>query len=124
MAQYVRLAADLGAGRLLEQPGVVAARYRHGLPPAGPMLTVASPPANHHHFKSPLTVAGTVTPGSRLAVTIFTVGARKDLHPAVDSAGRFSFSLDLAMGENDIIILATDAHGHVSVVRRTASPLL
>jgi glucoamylase len=124
MAQYVRLAADLGAGRLLEQPGVVAAHFKNGIPPAGPGIEITSPPADRHHFKSPLTVSGRVAPGSRLSVIVFTNFTRNNLQPAVGSDGRFSFALKLELGDNNIVFLASDAHGRATVARRTVAPLL
>lgn len=118
MAQYVRLAADLGAGRLLEQPSVVADRYRGGLPPGGPPLDVTVPAANCHHFTSPLLVRGRATPGAGVLIAVYSFNKQQDLIARVRGDGSFSAMVTLDIGENDLVVVATDTHGRGTVVGR------
>jgi glucoamylase len=62
-AGFVRLAQDLGAGRLLEQPRVVRARYvDHAVPAAAPLSATATQTATG------VTVSGTTAPGASVVV--------------------------------------------------------
>ena len=121
MAQYVRLAADLGAGRILERPAAVAARYLSHPLPAGPALTVSAPPPNHHHFTSPLLVRGHAQPGARVLIALYTVDSQRLFSVPLSSNGDFARALPLGLSENVIVVLAVDARGNSSVERRTVT---
>jgi glucan 1,4-alpha-glucosidase len=71
-AQFVRLAHDIEAGTLTDQPSVVRDRYVTHKPPAAAPLTVSAVPAG-----AGLTVTGTAAPGAAvvLAATLSPAGA-------------------------------------------------
>ena len=71
-AGFVRLARDLDAGTVLEQPAVVRERYlAHGVPPAAPLSTTASAAG------PTIAVTGTTVPGATvvIAATLSPAGA-------------------------------------------------
>ena len=61
MAQYVRLAQGIGAGKVVETPSVVADRYARQAPPAAPQLSVTSPADLSTATSRTITVSGTTT---------------------------------------------------------------
>ena len=79
-SQYARLALALGAGRDLETPQVVTARYvTHGMPGTLP-LTISSPTNGSNVTGSTVTVSGTTTARARVDVEAAppTGGTRAD----------------------------------------------
>lgn len=122
MAQYVRLAEDVAAGRVLEQPSVVARRYLAGLPPSGPALALTAPPADRSHFTSPLKVQGRTAPGSHVLLADLTAdGTRTVTALPVSVDGRFSASVRLGVADNELVVVAIDRSGHTSIVERTVT---
>ena len=72
-AAYIRLARDISAGSLLDQPSIVRGRYvTHGAPGASPLTVSASPPSG-----SSVVVSGAAAPGATvvLAATLSSAGA-------------------------------------------------
>jgi len=76
-AQFVRLAADIGAGQIIEQPSVVRQRYVDHAPPARAPLTVTGPASGATVTTPAITVTGTTAPGATvdIAATLSPAGA-------------------------------------------------
>ncbi len=124
-AQLLRLISDMAAGRLLEQPSVVAARYLPG-PPATAPLTVTAPlpvsggnvPANLTRPSvtvdaASVTVTGTTAAGATVDVAV-TGTAPGAAAPATtittvtaDSSGAFSTPVSLQPGTDSVEVAAT-----------------
>jgi glucoamylase len=124
-AQLLRLVSDQAAGRLLDQPSIVAARYLPGAPAAA-ALQVTAPlavdggnvPANLTRPSvtvnaASVTVRGTAAPGATVDVAV-TGSAPGAAGPATtvttvtaDSAGAFSAPVSMAPGSNAVEVAAT-----------------
>lgn len=115
MAQYVRLAHSIDAGRPIETPALVAGRYAGGALPAGPALTVTSPMDDTTTDQSPVTVSGT-TDAAKLYVNVAGQTSQVTLNN-----GSFSTSVALSLGRNTITVVAVGADGGTSVVQRTVT---
>ena len=125
-AQLLRLVADMQAGRLVEQPSIVAARYLPGGGPATAPLSVTAPltvtggnvPANETRPSvtvdaASVPVSGTTAPGATVDVVV-TATAQGASAPATsittltaDSSGAFSGSLTLQPGTNSVEVAST-----------------
>src|SRR5262245_30718852 len=105
-AQAVRLTLALGAGRPLEQPDVVRARYVDAAPPGRAPLTVTEPAAGSEVTETTTTVRGTTAP--RAAVTVsasnLDTGATSVVAAAADAAGAFEVQVSL---DNGVTALTT-----------------
>ena len=133
-AQLLRLISDRAAGRLLEQPSIVAGRYlpgagRTGAPAAAP-LSVTAPltvsggnvPANLARPSvtvnaASVTVTGSTAPGAAVQVAA-TGTAPGAAAPATtitaataDSSGAFSVPVSLQPGTDSVEVAATTAAG-------------
>ncbi|HEX2773143.1 MAG TPA: glucan 1,4-alpha-glucosidase [Micromonosporaceae bacterium] len=115
MAQYVRLAHSIDAGRPVETPALVAARYAGGAIPAGPALAVTSPAEGTTTNQGTITVSGTTD-----AVRVYVNVAGQTSQVAVTD-GSFSASVPLSLGRNTITVVAVGANGGTSVVQRTVT---
>ena len=115
MAQYVRLAHSIDAGRPVETPALVAGRYASGSLPAGPALTVTAPADGTSTDQATITVAGTTN-----AVRLFVNAGGVTSAVAVDG-GSFSTAVPLSLGRNTITVVAVGADGGTSVVQRTVT---
>jgi glucan 1,4-alpha-glucosidase len=115
MAQYVRLAHSIDAGRPVETPALVAARYAGGALPAGPALAVTSPPDGTTTDQGTATVSGTTD-----AVRIY-VNAAGQTSPVAAVNGTFSTTVPLSLGRNTITVVAVGVDGGTSVVQRTVT---
>jgi glucoamylase len=124
-AQLLRLISDMAAGRLLEQPSIVADRYLSG-PPATAPLTVTAPlqvsggnvPANLTRPSvtvdaASVTVTGTTAPGATVDVAV-TGTAPGAAAPATsittvtaDSSGAFSTPVALQPGTDSVEVVAS-----------------
>ena len=124
-AQLLRLISDQAAGRLLEQPSIVAARYLPA-PPATAPLTVTGPlqvsggnvPANLTRPSvtvdaGSVTVTGNTAPGATVDVAV-TGSAPGAAAPATsvttvkaDSSGAFSAPVTLQPGTDSVEVAAT-----------------
>src|SRR3954447_17287692 len=115
MAQYVRLARAIAAGRPVETPAVVSDRYATGATRAVPDLAITSP-ANGSLAGSPtVTVTGTTNAAN------VTVGNGDTVISVTPSGGTFSVPVALQRGRNQITVVAQGADGgtnmrHVTVV--------
>ena len=128
-AQLLRLISDRAAGRLLEQPSIVADRYARGAPAAAP-LAVTSPlavsggnvPANLARPSvtvnaASVTVTGSTAPGAAVQVAA-TGTAPGAAAPATtiaavtaDSSGAFSVPVTLQPGTDSVEVTATTGSG-------------
>ncbi len=119
-ASFVRLAADLTAGRVVEKPAVTVDRYvRHtqGTTP----LTVTSP-ADQSATTGTITVAGTAAPGATIDIAdVATDQDTATTHTTTTAGadGSFSVVLTAAAGTNVLVITSTAADGGTAQVVRT-----
>ncbi len=114
MAQFVRLARSIDAGGPVEQPTLVADRYAHGAPPAGPRLDLTSPADGTHTTSGTVTVSGTTT-GAKGYVS--SAGATTEL--TLGSDGSFSADVPLVLGRNTVTVAVQGADGGTTLVQRT-----
>jgi glucoamylase len=108
-AQYARLSLALGAGRNLETPGIVTARYVAGGMPASLPLSVSSPTDGSSINTSTVTVTGTTAPGARVdaEAAAATGGAAATASTTADSSGNWSLVLPVSFGTTKITLSAT-----------------
>jgi hypothetical protein len=106
MAQFVRLAHGIDAGKPVERPAVVASRYARGVPPRGPKLRVAKPrPAR----------------GARLVVTGTTTAARVTATSTLGRVavtprrGRFTLTVRIPEGPSVVSVVAVSRFGGTAV---------
>ena len=120
-ASFVRLSADIGAGRVLDQPANTTARYithQQGTT----SLTVTAPANESSISGSPVTVTGTTMAGNSVSVsatntdTGFTT-ATAETTAAAD--GSFSVSVAVTPGTSVITVVATAANGGTEHTTRT-----
>jgi len=105
-AQAVRLTLALGAGRPLEQPDIVRARYVDAAPPGRAPLTVTEPAAGSEVTETTTTVRGTTAPGAAVTVSASNLdtGATSVVAAAADAAGAFEVQVSL---DNGVTALTT-----------------
>ncbi len=115
MAQFVRLAASIDAGRPVERPGVVSRRYA-GERPAGPSLVLTSPVSDTTTPADSVEVAGT-TDGVAAYVS---TGDRTRRLP-LDADGRFSAQVPLRLGRTTVTVAVVGADGGTTVQQRTVT---
>ena len=124
-AQLLRLIADMAAGRLVEQPSVVASRYAGGGPAAAPLSVTAPLSVSGGNVPMNLTrpsvtvnaasvpVSGTTAPGATVdvAVTGTAPGAASPTTSitavTADSTGAFSAQLSLQPGTDSVEVAST-----------------
>jgi glucoamylase len=108
-ASYARLALDLSAGRILEQPAIVTNRYvRHGMPGSLP-ITVTSPASGTRVTSTSVTVTGTTTPGATVVAEASppTGGAVPIASTTADSSGNWSLPVPVGFATTTITVSAT-----------------
>jgi hypothetical protein len=123
-AQYVRLSADLRAGRITERPVDTVDRYlRHTQ--RGITVTLTAP-ADRSVVGATTTVAGTTTPGATVDVlTVSTDGdaagttARATGRAGAD--GRFSIPVSVPRGTVVVTVTATAPNGATGFAQRTVA---
>ena len=113
MAQFVRLAQSIDAGKPVETPQVVAARYAAPRP-AAPALDVTAPADGEQTDAATVDVTGTTSAPS-VAVN---VGGTTTSVP-VDASGHFTAIVALARGRNVVTVAALGSDGGTALVRRT-----
>ena len=118
-ASFVRLAADLAAGRNVVLPEVTTLALRRAR--AGQTtLTVTSPADNSSVSGSPVTVSGTTAPGNKVYVSATNTDANSATTVAsTTAAADGSFSVDVAVtgGTSVLNVVAVSA----TAARRTRS---
>jgi glucoamylase len=118
---YVRLAADLGAGRLLDQPRNTVQRYidhRQGQT----QLSVISPTDDSAVSSSPVTITGTAAPGDTVDVLALNTDNNTSATSATGTAapdGSFSIPVTVTPGTTVLSIAATSQGGATAHVNRT-----
>ena len=117
-ASQVRLTADLGANRSLEQPREVRQRYVSHTQGTTP-LTVTSP-ADNSAATNPIVVTGTSAPGATIDVAAVAVDQDSaTTHRSVTSTGAFSLTIAPAAGTDVLVITSTAPGGGTAQVVRT-----
>jgi glucoamylase len=105
-AQAVRLTLSIPAGRPLEQPGIVRARYVDAAPPAVAPLTVSAPANGSEATGTSTTVSGTTTPGGNVVVLASNLdtGQAAAFTATADSTGAFDVAVTI---DNGVTTLTT-----------------
>ena len=105
-AQAVRLTLSIGAGRPLEQPGIVRARYVDAAPPAAAPLTVTGPADRSEATGTSTTVTGATVPGAAVVVAAgnLDTGVTAVLTATADAGGAFAVPVTL---DNGVTALTT-----------------
>ncbi len=120
-ASFVRLFADIGAGRLVDRPRSTFRRYVAHTQGTTP-LTVTSPADLSAVTASPVTVTGTTAPGNAVYVTATNTDANSATTGAsttADSTGAFSLSVTVTGGTTVLNVVAVSAGGGTAHVKRT-----
>jgi carbohydrate-binding DOMON domain-containing protein len=118
---YVRLAADLGAGRLLDQPQNTAGRYVKRTQ-GQTSLTVTSPADESAVSSSPVTVTGSATPGDTvdvLAVNTDHNSSATSVTTVAGQDGSFSVGVPITPGTTVLSVAATSPSEATAHVNRT-----
>jgi glucoamylase len=118
-AQYARLALDISAGRNLETPSIVTARYvTNGMPGSLP-LTITSPANGARVDTATVTVSGTTAPLASVNAEGVgsTGGAAATASTTADASGNFSLKLPTGFGATTITVTATagDSTGYAQI---------
>jgi glucoamylase len=109
-AQQLRLIIDLGTGRLVDQPQLVADRYVRHAPPAALAVTLTAPTPNSTIAGDSTTVTGTTAPHARVSIAVDhtdVAGANSTAAVTADAAGAFSVAVPVGFGTNVITAAAT-----------------
>ncbi len=120
-ASFVRLFADIGAGRLLDRPRSTFQRYVAHTQGTTP-LTVTSPADLSAVSGSPVTVTGTTAPGNAVYVTATNTDANSattSSSTTADPTGAFSLSVAVTGGTTVLNVVAVSASGGTAHVKRT-----
>ncbi len=120
-ASFVRLTADLAAGRNVVLPTVTSSRYV-ARTQGTTALTVTSPADNSSVSASPVTVTGTTAPGNQVYVSATNTDANSATTLAsTTAAGNGSFSVDVAItgGTSVLNVVAVSASGGTAHATRT-----
>ena len=105
MAQYVRLARGIDAGRPVETPAVVAQRYASGADRSVPALELTAPADGSVADEPQVTVRGT-TDADEVAV-----GVGQAVETVTPQDGAFEVTVPLERGGNKITVVAQAADG-------------
>jgi len=119
-ASFVRLSADLRAGRLTDKPADTTARYLNRTQ-AGTTVTLTAP-ANNTVVTGPVTITGTTAPGATVdldAVNIDIDGAAVRATTTAGPTGAFSATLTVPPGTATVTVLATTAAGATGLAQVT-----
>ena len=120
-ASFVRLFADIGAGRLLDRPESTFQRYVAHTQGTTP-LTVTSPADLSLVTASPVTVTGTTAPGNAVHVTATNTDANfasSSASTTADATGAFSVAVAVTGGTTVLNVVAVSASGGTAHVKRT-----
>lgn len=120
-ASFVRLSADIGAGRAVDQPTNTTARYvthQQGTT----TLSVTAPTNESAISGSPVTVTGTTGAGNTVSVAATNTDTGFTTATAEGTAapdGSFSISVTATPGTTVITVVATAANGGTAYASRT-----
>ena len=120
-ASFVRLTADLAAGRNIVLPTVTSSRYVTRTQ-GTTALTVTSPADGSSVAGSPVTVSGITAPGNRVYVSATNIDVNAPTATASTMAaadGSFSLDVPVAGGTNVLNIVAVSASGGTAHAKRT-----
>ena len=120
-ASFVRLFADIGAGRLGDRPQSTFQRYVAHTQGTTP-LTVTSPADLTAVNGSPVTVAGTTAPGNTVYVTATNTDANSlttNASTTADAGGSFSLAVVVTGGTSVLNVVAVSASGGTAHVKRS-----
>jgi glucan 1,4-alpha-glucosidase len=120
-ASFVRLFADIGAGRLVDRPQSTYRRYVAHTQGTTP-LTVTSPADQSAVSASPVTITGTTAPGNAVYVTATNTDANSATTSAsttADAAGAFSVAVAVTGGTTVLNVVAVSASGGTAHVKRS-----
>ena len=118
---FVRLAADLRAHRLVDQPANTVERYITNTQ-GQTTLTVTAPVDNTAVAGSPLTVSGTTEPGNQVDILVTNTDANMAASSASTVAaadGSFTVDLPITGGVSVVNVAATNAAGDTAHATRT-----
>ena len=118
---FVRLAADLRAHRLVDQPANTVARYIDNTQ-GQTALTVTTPADNTAVAGSPLTVSGTTEPGNQVDILVTNTDANMAASSASTIAaadGSFTVDLPITGGVQVVNVAATNVAGDTAHAVRT-----
>ncbi len=124
-SQYARLALGISAGRNLETPSIVSARYVAGGIPKALPLTISSPTDGSNVSGSSVTVTGTTSAGAHVDVEAApaTGGTAPIASVTADATGNWSVDVPVSFGTTKITATATDGadtgYAQVSVINVT-----
>jgi glucoamylase len=120
-AQQVRLTLSVGAGRPVEQPDVVRARYVDSGPPGALPLAITAPPDGSVAPGKTVTITGTTEPGARVVVASTPTDVIADTTTAVTTAGPTgAFSTTVTLGFLTNVLTVTAEKGRATgYARRT-----
>jgi glucan 1,4-alpha-glucosidase len=120
-AQYVRLAADISAGRVLEQPQVTVERYVRRTQRAT-VLRVDEPADVGTVERSPVRVSGAAEPGATVDVAVTNLDEPAPTTVATTVAGpdgAWTVLVPVSGGTNVLDVVATASDGATAHARRT-----
>jgi glucoamylase len=118
---FVRLAADLRAHRLLDQPANTVERYIDN-EQGQTTLTITAPEDNTAVSGSPVTVSGTSEAGNQVDVLVTNIDANFAASSASTVAaadGSFTVDVPITGGVQVITVTATNADGDTAQAKRT-----
>ena len=120
-ASFVRLFADIGAGRLVDRPQSTYRRYVVHAQATTP-LTVTSPADQSAVSASPVTVTGTTAPGNKVYVSATNTDANSATTSATttaDGAGAFNVAVPVTGGTTVLNVVAVSGSGGTAHVQRS-----
>ena len=120
-ASFVRLFADIGAGRLGDRPRSTYQRYVAHTQGTTP-LTVTSPADQSAVSASPVTVTGTTAPGNAVYVMATNTdnnSATTTASTTADASGAFSVPVAVTGGTTVLNVVAVSASGGTAHVERS-----
>ena len=118
---FVRLAADLRAHQLVDQPANTVERYIDNTQ-GQTTLTVTAPVDNTAVAGSPLTVSGTTEPGNQVDILVTNTDANMAASTASTVAaadGSFTVDVPITGGVQVVTVTATNAAGDTAHAKRT-----
>ncbi len=116
MAQFVRLARSIDAGRPVEQPRWVSERYTGDPLPAGPSVTLVSPEDGAQTSEGTVTVQGN-TDGE----TVYVTSGGDVVEVPVGPYGDFSTEVPVTVGANTVTVAVLGTDGGTSLVQRSVT---
>ncbi len=111
-AQQLRLITDLGAGRITDQPAIVANRYVRNAPPGALITTITTPTNGSTAPGSSITVSGNTAPNAAVSIGVVdtdVAGTSSTVSTTANGSGAYSASVPVGFGTNVITVAASTA---------------